>query len=397
MTILYKLDSKGKIREWEITVIIPVDEEPAVIQIVHGLQDGKKQTKNRFVKSGKNKGRANETTITEQAKLEADSLIQSQLDSGYVRDISNYEVPRRPQLAFKYSEKAHTLDWNNKSYSASKKLNGIRCFVFIKDGKVIKYQSRTGKDFKQFPHITNDIEKALSLLDKSITNSCIFDGELFHPTMPFEYIASNTNSLDYNTNTDDNGTVWTTDQLQLHCYDFINLNEEKQNYTDRFINLNLKSFPYFVKVENVSVPSVTDLQQLALQWIEEGYEGLMLRDNSVAYDFGKRTKYLLKYKIMLQDEFLIKDVYIAENDDQKVMFLLENKFNKEQQYSTFDCALKGSKSLNMMYFNNKAQYIDKAYLTVDYQVLSQYSVPLFPVGVIVREGTIKDGVFIPST
>lgn len=397
MTKLYKLDSKNKIRSWSISILDDLTPEGyKQIQIVHGLEEGKKQTKLRYVKSGKNQGKANETSLDQQALSEKESLIQSQLDSGYVTNISEYQVPRRPQLAFKYSEKQHTLDWESITYYASRKLNGIRCFVFIKDGKVIKYQSRTGKDFKQFHHITTDIEKYLSTLDQAKTINCILDGEIYHPTMPFEFIASNTNSLSYNTNTDDNGTEWTTDQLSLYAYDFIDLNKEKDSYIDRFLSLPKCENDFLKLVENVQITDENHLVKLALDWIKDGYEGLMVRDASAPYDFGKRTKYLLKYKVMLQDEYLVKNIYLAENDEEKVMFLLENKHTKEEPYRFFDCALKGSKSLNKLYYVNKDDYIDKSYLTVDYQALSKYLVPLFPVGVILREGTVKDGVFIPS-
>ena len=38
------------------------------------------------------------------------------------------------------------------------------------------------------------------------------------------------------------------------------------------------------------------------------------------------------------------------------------------------------------YFNKKEELVDKMYLTVDYQTLSKYNVPLFPVGIVLRKG-----------
>lgn len=395
MVKLYKLDSKNKIREWEISISAkPTLEGYKEIIIIHGQQDGKKQTKYRYVKSGKNIGKANETTLDQQAKLELESLVQTQLDKGYVYDINDYVIPRYPQLAFKYKEKSHTVSWEDDIYLASRKLNGIRCFVFIKNGKVTNYQSRTGKDFKQFPHITKDIEQYL--ISNNITNDCILDGEIFHPSMPFEFIASNTNSQSYNTNTDDEGNIWTTDQLSLFMYDFINLDIPNQTYSERFIQLNDPVDGHLVKVENIVLKDEEHMISLATQWITEGFEGLMLRNTNSLYEFGKRTKYLLKYKVMLQDEFLIKDIYLADNDSDKVMFTVFNSFTTNKPYDVFECGLKGSKKLNMDYYENRDKYISTSYLTVDYQALSTYNVPLFPVGVGIREGTVTDGQFIPS-
>ena len=123
---------------------------------------------------------------------------------------------------------------------------------------------------------------------------------------------------------------------------------------------------------------------------------LMLRVSNVPYDFGKRSASLLKYKVMEQAEFKIKRVYLAENDDSKVMFELYNLFNKDEPYNTFDCALKGNKEINLAYYQNKEQHEDQSWLTVDYQVLSAYKVPLFPVGITVRQGSVIDGTFVPE-
>ena len=61
----------------------------------------------------------------------------------------------------------------------------------------------------------------------------------------------------------------------------------------------------------------------------------------------------------------------------------------------FDCALKGDKNENLKYLKDPTTYIGQ-YLTVDYQALSQYNMPLFPVGIAVRKGTLVDGKFIPD-
>ena len=53
------------------------------------------------------------------------------------------------------------------------------------------------------------------------------------------------------------------------------------------------------------------------------------------------------------------------------------------------------RKINLKYFNLKDQYINK-WLTVQYQTLSKYNVPLFPVGISVREGVEENGRFIPN-
>lgn len=400
-TYLYSLDSKGKVREWKATTDLSLDDNGYMtISIEHGQQDGKKQTKERKVKSGKSKGKANETSLEEQTYLEIGYLYQKQLDQGYVKDVSEYQVPKRPMLAHKYKDKFHIIKWvMDKLFPglfqyASRKLNGIRCFIFIKDGVVTLFESRTGKAFKFFKHLEADL-----VANYSFKNH-ILDGELFHPEIPFEIIASLVNSDQYTEVVDEaTGKTWSTEDIQFHCYDMVDEESPMQTFYERFILNDWydESSPVIKMVESIPVHSEADMITLAKQWIKEGFEGLMLRAGNGLYDFGKRSANLLKYKVMEQEEFLIKHIYLAENDEGKVMFTLNNHHSKTEPYTEFDCALKGNKEFNMSYFDNKETHINKSWLTVDYQVLSSYNVPLFPVGIIVREGEIVDGQFVPTS
>lgn len=91
---LYKVDSKGKIREWSVQVI---DGKPAQIIVTHGAKGGKLQEKITFIDKGKNIGKANETTILEQAQAEAKSKWLKQQDKCYAETIGEPEF--RPMLA----------------------------------------------------------------------------------------------------------------------------------------------------------------------------------------------------------------------------------------------------------------------------------------------------------
>ena len=230
--VLYSLDSKGKVREWKAsTDLLEDDKGYLTITIEHGQQGGKKQLKERKVKAGKNKHKSNETTIVDQTYLEIGYLYQKQFDQGYVDDITKYKVPKRPMLAYKYKEKCHKIVWvadkarKEVLQYASKKLNGIRCFIFIKDGSVTLFESRTGKPFKFFKHISDDIQNNYKFKNE------ILDGELFHPDIPFEIICSLVNSDDYVEVIDpDTGKVWSTNDIRFYCYDKVNEDLEEQTF-----------------------------------------------------------------------------------------------------------------------------------------------------------------------
>lgn len=405
--ILYTKDTKNKIRYWVANTDYSLNENGWItIKIEYGVKDSEKFiTKERYVKSGKNIGKSNQTTIQEQTDLEIGYLYQKQLDQGYVKDINDYVSPLRPQLAHKYNDRKHTINWATESevvlkeklYYASKKLNGIRCFIFMKDGKITKFESRTGKPFKHFHHIANDLNDYKYKLKDLYEDRVILDGELFNKDIPFEILCSLINSDEYTEVLDpENGKIWSTNDVQFHCYDIIPLSENPLNFYDRFVNyFELPVSNNIIRVISELVESEDQMITLAKEWIELGYEGLMLRYGGALYEFGKRSIYLLKFKIMEDEEFKIKDIYLAENDDQKVMFVLHNHHSKQEEYNIFDCFIKGNKESNLDYFNNKKLYIN-FWLTVQYQTLSKYNVPLFPVGIGVREGIEINGQFTPS-
>ena len=167
-SILYTLDTKGKTRYWKAYSDLQSDRNGWItIKIEYGVKDSAKFiTKERHVKSGKNIGKSNETSVQQQAELEIGYLYQKQFDDGYVLDITDYIESKRPQLAHKYNDRKHTVKWLSfvdsstvlsELYYASRKLNGIRCFIFMKDGRVTKFESRTGKSFKYFNHLAIDL------------------------------------------------------------------------------------------------------------------------------------------------------------------------------------------------------------------------------------------------
>ena len=383
-TYLYKKDSKGKIRQWRAYTDYTLDGNGHItITIEHGQQGGKLQTKERKVVSGKNKGKSNETTIQQQAELEIGYLYQKQLDDGYVQNINDYVEPRRPMLAHKYQDRGKSVDWEKDNY-ASTKLDGIRCFIFVDNDGNCTFESRTGKEFKYFQHIELEVQS------KNITNA-ILDGELYSENISFEQICSLVNSDDYVPEEDV--------EIKFYIYDMIlnnNLDETFENRYKRYSSIfdtNIDN--HIISVTQTLVKSEEDMKILAAQFVSEGYEGLMLKQGDAKYDFGKRSVALLKYKEMHSDEFKIKDIFIAENDPERVQIeLYIDPFNLQETFKIG--TLKGNKEENYNnYYLNKNNLIGK-WLTINYQTLTSYGVPLFPVGIAIREGTEDNNKFIPE-
>ena len=79
-TVLYTLDTKGKTRYWKAYSDLQSDRNGWItIKIEYGVKDSAKFiTKERHVKSGKNIGKSNETSVQQQAELEIGYLYQKQ-------------------------------------------------------------------------------------------------------------------------------------------------------------------------------------------------------------------------------------------------------------------------------------------------------------------------------
>ena len=160
--ILYKLDSKGNIRVWEVAA----DGDQVIA--TYGILGGKhQQTKVDAV--AKNIGRSNETTAEEQAVLDAQSQWNDKsVKYSKVKPTSkNYVQTLTPMLAKKYAD----IKTINYPIDVQPKLDGYRCLAKIDKNNEVTLISRSGKPFT-LTHIETDLEKLN-------TSNCYLDGELY--------------------------------------------------------------------------------------------------------------------------------------------------------------------------------------------------------------------------
>jgi DNA ligase-1 len=126
--------------------------------------------------------------------------------------------------------------------------------------------------------------------------------------------------------------------------------------------------------------SFDDIKKYHDECVEEGYEGIIIRNPNGVYEFGFRSNDLIKYKEFIDSEFIIIDVVEATGRDAgTAVFVCVTEDGK-----VFNVKPKGSKKLRTEYFTNKENYINKK-LTVRYQGLSDDGIPRFPSGVVVRD------------
>ena len=380
MEVLYSVSKTGKILVWQAMLSPDLNDDGHLeITITSGQQEGKKVNKVRLVKSGKNIGRANETTIQRQAADELDRLYTKQYDKGYVNDITKVSATKqvgevkKPQLAHKYPDKAHKL-CAGEFILTQPKIDGVRCFITMtEDG--LRFTSRTGKPIPTVPRIASEIGDKLPM-------GHIMDGELYIEGYELQDIVSVVLPTKNKKTEELKGVM-------LHWYDYIPVGKEDESYTSRFIESDLVFNPSIINKLKCDLFCEVTLEATFDRYIAEGYEGMMLRDSTEGYKFGTRTNALQKYKKMHTEEFQIIDI-IESPQDNAPRFVCDLRNG-----NTVTVRLVGDKEENMKYLDNKEEYLGK-WMTVKYQAWTKTGSIQFPVGEGVREGSVVSGEFIPS-
>ena len=361
---LYKMDSKGKIRQWSITAW---DEgaNRCHYEQEHGLQDGKLQTTSTKVSKGKNIGKANETSAWEQCKLEAESLWRKQRDrKGYTEDIPTGK-PKLPMLAHKFHEHKKKLKW---PCYCQPKLDGIRCMIEVVNGQVKSIKSRTNKEFKVLSHIAVAVE-CLGL------GTITLDGELYNHDFRDEFgeLTSAIKRDEVNKN---------SLLIEYHVYDaFLAVDFEERH---RILKESIIKAPYVKLVETTLVKSEDDFKKIYEKYLADGYEGGILRNLKGKYKENGRSYDLLKFKDFDDDEF---EIVGAEENKGKMAgectFIC-----KTEDGNTFGVKPKGNQQVRRQYWEDfKAGKLTGKLMTVRYFGFTPTDkpVPRFPIGIAIRD------------
>lgn len=339
--ILYKKDSKGKIRFIEFQV------DGDQFSYTSGEIGTDNPVTHSKICKAKNVGRSNETTPEQQAQLEMKAKIKNKLDRGYFKTISeaqNTEVIL-PMLAKDYFKEKSKIDWSN-AY-CQPKLDGNRALLFVKNkkGKLI---SRQNKEFIHLSHIT----------DKVNLPDGIYDGELYAHGYPFSELMELIKKECDNT------------VIKYYAYDMIS----NLSFKYRFMELMavVDNLEHIKLTSTVRVYSEKDLEKEYSTYIQEGYEGAMLRWGKEPYKMKARSSNLLKYKKFIDIALPIIDIEPADQKPKWGVPVFE--INGE----TFRAGTKLSHKEREDLLKNKDKYIGRTG-EIRFFEYSKYGVPRFPV------------------
>lgn len=359
---MYALTKLGKVK-WYLVEVVAVNSKKSIMKCTTASSlTAKTQTNTYTYTEGKNIGRANETTHHEQAISEAESTIRKLRDEGYnetipqVDDKFNTDATGspKPMLAKGYSS------WKWDFVLVQPKLDGMRCLTRKLKSKVT-LTTRAGKPIPTLPHI----EEAL----KDLPDNIVLDGELYIHGMSLQNLISAVKK----SNDDTPSVKYRLYDLAIPKITQEHRHEQLKELIKEFDNKNISGVPTH------KVSSEKEMLELFSKFIEDGYEGAMIRVPDGIYEFGFRSSSLVKYKEFLDDEFKITDVVEATGRDAGTAVFV--CVTKEGKY--FSVRPKGTLEQRTQYLKDRKKLISEK-LTVKYQTLSDDLVPIFPVGIAVR-------------
>lgn len=292
---LYTEDSKGKTRFWRM------EQAGASFRTVSGILDGKAVESAWTECFPKNVGRANATTAEEQCTAEILALYKKKLDKKYYTqadfdakgdEAKGYKF-KGPMLAVKYSK------YPGGTVISQPKLDGMRATA----EKDVGLLSRQGK-----PYYHQHIMDALKGIFDNFPG-IVLDGELYNHELKDDFNSLSSLIRSEKRTPEEQEQINNT--VQYHIYDVM---MDGVAFCDRLAVV--ESLISFIDpdgpirlVESTSVYDEDYLNTLYAEYMEDGYEGQMVRLPHSQYEGnGKRSKGLLKRKEFKDGEFRIAEL-----------------------------------------------------------------------------------------
>jgi DNA ligase-1 len=353
---IFKIDSKGKTRVWYM------EQNDDRYRTWDGTQGGKIKSSEWRVAIPTNVGRSNERDGVAQAAFEIEATYKTKLEKDYHTSLdaakSGGSHIFEAMLAEKYKE--------FKPGYAQPKLDGFRC-IAKRDG----LWSRSGKPYVSSPHIM----EALAPLFEA-NPDLILDGELYNHELRdnFDEIQSLITVKSDKKLTAEHFAK-TRAMVQYHVYDIPSHKgnfDERWNHLSEFVLSALDTDRHDDPIQLVETRMVETAEQFDVlhgEWLEQGYEGSMWRNNT-PYE-NRRTKNLLKRKDFVDEEF---EVVAIEEGQGNWAGVAKRVTCRLPDGRTFGAGIKGSRDRGRDLLNETHHIV-----TIKYFQLTPDGIPRFGV------------------
>lgn len=348
---LHAKNKNGVWKEWRISVMMKGDDNPT-IEVRHGQKNGKMTTDTQTITEKK---RGYET-LWDQAVFTAQSKWNHKHNrENYTTSEKDNDIRRlSPMLAKTYEDGRH-LQF---PLYVQPKIDGLRCLAHH-DGLF----SRTGCPFLGLDPIRSDLK---GYFEKN--EGFVVDGELYSGEMPFEELSGYCRRKK---------EIPSGKGVVFHVFDVIPPTE--MDFEDR-LGFFPKETGSIRHVRTLEIQKEQEIAEHLNRCINEGYEGIIIRNKKGAYRTGHRSWDLQKYKLFHEEEFVITG--------------FKEGTGREKGLVIWECQTSGGKTFNArpdgdhenrrMAFQNAEQQIGKK-ITIVFQEHTKDGVPRFPVAKAIRE------------
>ena len=391
-------DSKGKLRVVEMSA--DWDESQKAFGIYRTTyQYGGKRTEQPTIYIAIGKA---SRTLREQLELEYKSNMKKYLDKGYKQLAKNIEEYTEEELneivgevitdssgfakhmLAKQADKVKDSSIEKvKMWAVSRKIDGVRCSFYWKDGEV-KSASRGGGDYDPSTYQLREHPILRSFL--STHPDWVLDGELYKHGKSLQQISGAARM---------EKTALGCSWIEYFVYDimvpnvpfsdrYAMLNELAEYLNQEHFNperewskdeLRMQVVPHVFIAGDNKKDQIMDLHN---QYVAEGWEGCVARDVSKAYKYGGRGQEMVKFKMYQDAEFEITGISEGLRPED-MCFTLKTEDNIE-----FKAKPMGSRELKEQYREDLDKLIGKM-ATVKYFYLSDEGTPLQPVLKAIRD------------
>ena len=369
---LFKRHTNGSVGSWTVSVLDNENGTATLQSSAVKVLGGQSVINSKIYASGKNIGRANETTPVEQAELEAKSKVSKKIDGGYVENVEDAAVTATNGLGFIKPMLAKPIDsvkeWSQRAI-LQPKLDGHRMLATVRDGFVVLY-SRQGK-LVDIAHIKVELQ---ALFDSGKWNGETLDGEAY----VHGELLNNISSLIKKPKPESINLNYFIYDIDVNvCYQ-----ERLTMITDM---LGDNQYPSLRLTESHLVDNQADIDQLHARYLAESYEGSIIRLLGIGYETGKRSSNLLKKKDFQDDEF---KVTAWREGTPKITdrgtFQLPVFECLTSEGIAFECTAPGNMEERHSIYERADSFIGK-WLTVKFFNLTERGAPFLPVALRFRE------------
>jgi len=332
---LYKRSKTGKIVYYKVEVTEYAN------NFVIRKESGQLETQNPIVHEeevyqGKNIGKSNETTPQQQAESQAQSDWLAKKDTGYksladlgighqnggvhhgvftihgvvqvpalsFEEILNKTLPKENTDSAGNTKPMLATDWAKvKSIPypvfVQPKLDGVRCLMIcsVTDTTCnVRFLSRSGKDYSTVNHIIDNTTFP--------RGNYIVDGELYSDELTFQEIIQAVKKQCNNSN-----------KIKFNAYDLVNENEQNHRLVSLEFLISTLNSPYITLVPTVTANNKEEVETFQSNYLNEGYEGAMIRFTNAMYEAGARSRSLLKVKTFDDTEFTFHGFNIGQREE----------------------------------------------------------------------------------